>query len=121
MTIFAMTTMIILLCLLVVVSTGSDSIVTLQTRLGNIKGISSTFTLNNITKPYTIFRNIPFAQVPIGELRFRKPVPYGSWNGTLDATQFGPSCVQSLEYITEYLPNKQMSEDCLVLNAFCSV
>jgi carboxylesterase type B len=118
MTIFAMTTMIILLCLLVVVSTGSDSIVTLQTRLGNIKGISSTFTLINITKPYTIFRNIPFAQAPIGELRFRKPVPYGSWNGTLDATQFGPSCVQSLEYITEYLPNKQMSEDCLVLNVF---
>ena len=71
MTIFAMTTMIILLCLLVVVSTGSDSIVTLQTRLENIKGISSTFTLNNITKPYTIFRNIPFAQAPIGELRFR--------------------------------------------------
>jgi len=118
MTIFAMATMIILLCLLIVVSTGSDSIVALQTRLGNMKGISSTFTFNNVTRQFTVFKNIPFAQAPIGDLRFRKPVPFGSWNCTLDATQFGPSCVQSLEYITEYLPNKHMSEDCLVLSVY---
>jgi para-nitrobenzyl esterase len=57
-----------------------------------------------------VFRNIPFAQPPIGELRWREPLPAKPWTGVRDATAFGPMCNQN--------DNKQLphSEDCLQLN-----
>ena len=38
--------------------------------------------------------NVPFAQPPIGDLRFRRPRAPLPWNGTRDATQYGPGCMQ---------------------------
>lgn len=35
------------------------------------------------------FLGIPFAEAPIGENRFRAPVPHQKWEGVLDATEFG--------------------------------
>ncbi|MGP0075656.1 MAG: carboxylesterase/lipase family protein [Bryobacteraceae bacterium] len=57
-----------------------------------------------------VFKNIPFAQPPIGELRWREPLPAKAWTGVRDATAFGPMCNQN--------DNKQLphSEDCLQLN-----
>jgi para-nitrobenzyl esterase len=57
-----------------------------------------------------VFSNIPFAQPPIGELRWREPLPAKPWTGVRDATAFGPMCNQN--------DNKQLphSEDCLQLN-----
>ena len=57
-----------------------------------------------------VFKNIPFAQPPIGELRWRTPLPAKAWTGVRDATAFGPMCNQN--------DNKQLphSEDCLQLN-----
>jgi para-nitrobenzyl esterase len=57
-----------------------------------------------------VFRNIPFAQPPIGELRWREPLPAKPWTGVRDATAFGPMCNQN--------DNHQLlhSEDCLQLN-----
>jgi carboxylesterase type B len=56
------------------------------------------------------FLNIPYAQPPIGALRWRAPaVPAPAWNGTRDATAFGPKCLQS---------SPGGSEDCLTLNVF---
>ena len=62
------------------------------------------------------FRKIPFAKPPVDELRFRKPVPYGSWNGVLNGQTFGPSCMQDSSSLSPSLPNKDMSENCLHLN-----
>ena len=40
------------------------------------------------------FFNIPFAQAPTGELRFKEPVPVTEWtNGTLDGTKYGKTCM----------------------------
>ena len=33
------------------------------------------------------FRGIPYAKPPIGNLRFKRSEPYGSWEGTLDGTK----------------------------------
>jgi para-nitrobenzyl esterase len=41
-----------------------------------------------------VWRGIPFAQPPVGELRWRAPQPPEPWPGTLEATSFGPPCVQ---------------------------
>jgi len=57
-----------------------------------------------------VFKNIPFAQPPVGDLRWREPLPAKAWTGVRDATAFGPMCNQN--------DNKQLphSEDCLQLN-----
>lgn len=56
------------------------------------------------------FLGIPYAQPPLGDLRFRRPVSLNSsWDGTRDAKEFGYSCYQSGN-------RTDMSEDCLTLN-----
>ncbi|TIX51708.1 carboxylesterase/lipase family protein [Alteraurantiacibacter aquimixticola] len=65
-----------------------------------------------------VFRGVPFAAPPVGELRWRPPLPPSPWEGVRQATQFGDSCVQpplppSSIY---YDPRDPMSEDCLTLN-----
>ncbi|KAJ2924128.1 hypothetical protein H1R20_g12974, partial [Candolleomyces eurysporus] len=40
------------------------------------------------------FLGIPFAAPPVGNLRFRLPQPISTYNGTIDATKYGPSCPQ---------------------------
>jgi para-nitrobenzyl esterase len=56
------------------------------------------------------FRGVPFAEPPVGPLRFRAPVPVRPWAGERDATRFGASAMQSGE------PGIEHSEDCLYLN-----
>src|ERR1700733_13005402 len=42
-----------------------------------------------------VFRGIPFAQPPLGELRFQAPQPVTSWDGVRGAGEFGPPCPQA--------------------------
>ncbi|CAG2236094.1 Liver carboxylesterase B-1,Carboxylesterase 3,Carboxylesterase 3A,Esterase-5A,Bile salt-activated lipase,Carboxylesterase 4A,Cholinesterase,Cholinesterase 1,Liver carboxylesterase 2,Esterase CM06B1,Liver carboxylesterase,Carboxylesterase 5A,Carboxylesterase 1F,Putative inactive carboxylesterase 4,Liver carboxylesterase 1,Carboxylesterase 1D,Para-nitrobenzyl esterase,Acetylcholinesterase-1,Acetylcholinesterase,Venom carboxylesterase-6,Neuroligin-2,Pyrethroid hydrolase Ces2e,Carboxylesterase 1E,Carboxylester len=98
----------------------SDTNFKLSTKLGDIKGVQSVLTINNTSYHYKIFKNIPYAKPPTGQYRFRRPVPYGQWKGTLDATQFGPSCIQTNNaFVDKWLPNLNQSEDCLLLNIYC--
>lgn len=56
------------------------------------------------------FLGIPFAQPPVGDLRFRWPQPIDTaFEGTRDATEYGYSCMQ-------FRGSFNMSEDCLHLN-----
>ena len=47
-----------------------------------------------------VFKGIPFAEPPTGELRFAAPRPARSWDGTRDATAFGPPPPQSAYAVT---------------------
>ena len=80
---------------------GSDPIVSIST--GQLRG---SLTADGVAA----FKNIPFAQPPVGELRWKEPLPAKAWTGVRDATAFGPMCNQN--------DNKQLphSEDCLQLN-----
>jgi para-nitrobenzyl esterase len=60
-----------------------------------------------------VFRGIPFAEPPLGDLRFRATEPAKPWSAVLDATQFAPSAVQSGTWI-----HSLHSEDCLYLNVW---
>ena len=59
------------------------------------------------------FIKIPFAEPPIGKLRFQPPIANKKWEGILNAKQFGPACMQDNGGSDEGL-----SEDCLQLNVF---
>jgi para-nitrobenzyl esterase len=65
-----------------------------------------------------VFRGIPFAQPPVGDLRWRPPVPLARWKGVRDATQFGAACYQPPPRLSNIYVGKPvpMSEDCLTLN-----
>jgi para-nitrobenzyl esterase len=43
-----------------------------------------------------VFRGIPYAQPPVGVLRFAAPVVHDAWSGVRDATEFGPPPPQPL-------------------------
>ena len=43
----------------------------------------------------TVYRGIPFAAAPVGELRWKAPQPASKWSGVRDATEFGAICPQS--------------------------
>ncbi|WP_331066992.1 carboxylesterase/lipase family protein [Steroidobacter sp.] len=68
----------------------------------------------------TAYKGIPYAKAPIGELRWRPPVPAPAWQGVKNARKFGHSCLQP-----PYPPNSvyagemaSPSEDCLTLNVW---
>lgn len=71
-----------------------------------------------------IFKGIPFAAPPVGNLRWAPPAPVQPWNGVRSATAFGASCMQSehtadmLPWTMEYLDQNRTSEDCLYLNVW---
>ncbi|CAG9760122.1 unnamed protein product [Ceutorhynchus assimilis] len=64
------------------------------------------------------FQGIPYAVPPIGNLRFRDPVPFKKWNGILNATKFSASCVEIRVRQSTYSVRGQ--EDCLYLNVYSS-
>lgn len=63
----------------------------------------------------TQFRGIPYAEPPVGALRWAAPQPAKAWSGVRDATQFGAACPQAVEPFGDNVRN---SEDCLSLNVY---
>lgn len=69
-----------------------------------------------------VFKGIPFAAPPVGELRWRPPEPPASWEGVRKADRFSATCMQTWPepgsfYHTEfYQTTEPMDEDCLYLN-----
>jgi para-nitrobenzyl esterase len=65
-----------------------------------------------------VFKSIPYAQPPIGPMRWQAPAELPAWQGVRKATAFGPACVQPRSSaISIYAnPPARMSEDCLTLN-----
>lgn len=62
-----------------------------------------------------VFRGIPFAAPPVGELRWKAPQPVEPWEGVLKADKYAPLPVQVK---TPWMGDTEMSEDCLFLNVW---
>ena len=61
------------------------------------------------------FLGIPFAQPPVGDLRFRPPMPLdSSWEGSHNATEYGYQCIGY--GMDTWSQGNYVSEDCLTLN-----
>src|SRR5262245_54266179 len=65
-----------------------------------------------------IFRGIPFAQPPTGDLRWREPQPVQNWEGVRAAREFGPRCMQAPIFDDMRFRSNGVSEDCLYLNVW---
>ena len=63
----------------------------------------------------SIFKGIPFAAPPVGDLRWKAPAPVQTWTGIKKADAFGPACMQPANSQGNTAP---VSEDCLYLNVW---
>ncbi len=65
------------------------------------------------------YKGIPFAEPPVGELRWRPPMPIAAWQGVRDVTAMQHDCMQ-LPAPSEAAPGGTTtpSEDCLYLNVW---
>lgn len=77
------------------------------------------------------FLGIPFAEPPVNDLRWERPVPIKGSLGEVNATQFMPACMQSGSGLAWYhgmmsrvgvdpslMEGPEYSEDCLYLNVW---
>ncbi|XP_032064796.1 cholinesterase-like [Thamnophis elegans] len=94
----------------------SDNDAPVVTSSGPIKG-KTVLTRSGSASAYL---GIPYAEPPVGKLRFQKPVPRQPWSEVLEATRFGNSCPQTdipgLPDKDIWVANTPLSEDCLFLN-----
>lgn len=98
-----------------------DSDLLVKTTLFTVQG-----TVSPETPKVRQFLGIPFAQPPIGRLRFRPPVTKVATNEIVDGTKYGPYCFQHTParsaIFSDYFPGHQFvagqveSEDCLTLD-----
>lgn len=73
------------------------------TKSGDVKGV-----VLNAETSLTVFRGIPYAAPPVGDLRWRPPQPAASWTGARDCAEYGAVSLQK--------GGEKGSEDCLFLN-----
>ncbi|MBS1857806.1 MAG: carboxylesterase family protein [Acidobacteria bacterium] len=64
------------------------------------------------------FKGIPYAQPPVGALRWAPPAPVKSWSGVRPANKFGPRCMQLPIFGDMNFRSDGVSEDCLYLNVW---
>lgn len=103
------------------VAAQSDAPLTVQTTVGEVTGFI------NATAPLVRqFLGLPFAEPPVGSLRFLPPVPPTKEPGPINATTYAPACKQQrssstslyTEVLTQFLINGPDSEDCLYVNVY---
>ena len=70
------------------------------------KGENSTYT----------WKGVPFAEPPVGELRWKEPKKAKVWNGRLEASKFKQGCFQRASFLENTQGKWSGGEDCLYLN-----
>ena len=78
-----------------------------HTPLGKLRGAK--------VKDVYVWKGIRYAQAPVGDMRFKAPVPVQAWTGTQDALAFGAVAPQQESSIAGKEPQ---AEDCLYLNVW---
>ncbi|MEZ0541123.1 carboxylesterase/lipase family protein [Fibrella arboris] len=92
-------------------STKTDSPPRVQTANGTLEGVQETGGLRS-------FKGVPFAQPPVGDLRWREPMPPKNWTGVRKADHFGPRAMQRAIFGDMNFRSDGVKEDCLYLNVW---
>ncbi|KAI4466363.1 carboxylesterase [Holotrichia oblita] len=85
-----------------------------KTKSGDVRG---TVFKSRKGKAFAAFRGIPYAQPPVGDLRFKPPKEIDKWKGVRNATEDAPICIQQ-DFLFHKDPQIEGSEDCLYLNVY---
>jgi para-nitrobenzyl esterase len=64
------------------------------------------------------FKGIPFAAPPVGDLRWKAPLPAKGWTGVKKADAYAPGCMQDPSMVKMVGASVGVSEDCLYLNVW---
>ena len=64
----------------------------------------------------SVFKGIPYAQPPVGDLRWKEPQPVKDWEGTRKADHFSARAMQLPIFSDMNFRSEGVSEDCLYLN-----
>ncbi|MGH9737590.1 MAG: carboxylesterase/lipase family protein [Candidatus Acidiferrales bacterium] len=95
---------------LVAATNASPSSAIAKINSGEVRGVA--------TGNLAIYKGIPYAAPPVGNLRWRAPHPVKPWKGVRAATNFGHDCMQ-LPFPNDAAPLRtQPSEDCLYINVW---
>ncbi len=120
-------TFILLIVLLVFASCKTNQSNTQETAIdianvkvdgGFISGIKSE------NSDISVFKGIPFAAAPVGDLRWKAPAPVQDWEGVKKCDAFAASAMQPFPepfymWSEEFLiPKEPIDEDCLYLNVW---
>ncbi|XP_046609035.1 esterase E4-like [Neodiprion virginianus] len=81
---------------------------------GRLRGINMA---THLGRRFAAFIGVPFAEPPIGDLRFKQAVPAGPWNGTLDTGRMPNACIQGMNELQKET-KLTGDEDCLYLNVY---
>ncbi|KAL7637557.1 UNVERIFIED_CONTAM: hypothetical protein RMT77_012285 [Armadillidium vulgare] len=102
-------------------SVGDEDAPLVQTQQGLIRGVKDVSVKG---KEFYSYLGIPFAEPPVGELRFKDPVSKTPWKGVLNTTKTPDYCYQLFLYdIANENPLESKpfgKEDCLYLNIYTS-
>ena len=82
-----------------------------KTKAGDVEG--ATVAGSNVR----VFKGIPYAAPPVGDLRWKPPQPATAWDGVRRATEFGARCLQARVY-DDMIFRDENKEDCLYLNVW---
>nr|UCI87123.1 carboxylesterase [Bradysia odoriphaga] len=83
-----------------------------QTEYGKVRGFLQ---MSLVDIPYIRFLGIPYAKPPVGNLRFKSPLPPSPWGeNILDANEEKSACAGKNNVIKQFVG----SDDCLYLNVF---
>lgn len=90
---------------------------------GTVKVETGLLAVPSLSSGIRVFKGIPYAAPPIGDLRWRPPQPPAKWDGVRKADKFSDSCMQALRRSTypwtkEFMVQNDASEDCLCLNVW---
>ena len=95
--------------------TGTDTTVEVDTRAGRVRGRWRTDAAGHRS---AAFLGIPFAEPPVGELRFAAPVPHRPWEGVRDALEYGATAQRGDPGVT-FIPEPSIpGESTLNVNVF---
>ncbi|XP_069953421.1 juvenile hormone esterase [Cherax quadricarinatus] len=107
----------VMVVVLVAAVLGQEAVLpVVNTEEGRISGLKE-HSLNGAA--FYAYRSIPFAQPPVGDLRFKAPVASSRWDGVRDGSSEPPLCLQPT-FMTMLTKTKEVhgSEDCLYLSVF---
>ncbi|XP_031627747.1 venom carboxylesterase-6-like [Contarinia nasturtii] len=96
-----------------------DEFLIVSTKSGFIKGVTQKTFLKH--HKYLSYIGIPYAEAPIGELRYKVPVPISPWNEMLETTYEYRDVCPVLAQSNFFPLNSTQSENCLFVNIFTPV